>query len=164
MATSSTTPTAAAGLLGTWRAVEYWDRDSVNAPKRYPFGDRPCAYVIYTATGHVSVQLAYGPVPPRLPADSVRNQEPIDPAEALAMLRRHVSYFGTYEIDSTGKRVIHHIEADAGRVITDTHNARPFELRGDTLILGNQRTWQRTLVRETASSGPNLACAPVARR
>ncbi len=147
------------GLVGTWRAVEYWDRGSADVPKGFPYGERPCGYVIYTSTGHVSVQLAAGPVPPRLPADSVRDGVPIDAAEALSMLRHNISYFGAYTVDSARGMVVHHIEAEAGRTITDTHAARPFRLRGDTLILGNALTWRRLLVREMPGSGPNPACA-----
>ena len=151
------------GLVGTWRAVEYWDRDSLSAPKRFPYGLHPCGYVIYTATRHVSVQLAQAPVPSRLPADSVRNGLPVDSAEAFALLLRHISYFGTYSVDSLRGLVVHHIEAEVGRVHTDTHTGRPFRLWGDTLVLGNERTWRRLLVREWPTSAPNLACVSVRR-
>ena len=147
------------GLVGTWRAVEYWDRASADVPKGFPYGERPCGYVIYTSTGHVSVQLAASPVPPRMPADSVRDGVPVNAAESLNMLRHNISYFGTYTVDSARGMVVHHIEAETGRTITDTHAARPFRLRGDTLILGNELTWGRLLVREMSGSGPNSACA-----
>ena len=106
----------------------------------------------------MSVQLAQAPVPPRLPTDSVRDGLPVDSAEAFALLRRHISYFGTYSVDSQRGIVVHHIEAEVGRVYTDTHRERPFRLWGDTLVLGNERTWRRLLVREAPTSAPNPAC------
>jgi hypothetical protein len=39
--------TGTQGLLGTWRLLEYWDRDSIGAPKRDVYGTQPCGYLIY---------------------------------------------------------------------------------------------------------------------
>ena len=150
--------TGTQGLLGTWRLLEYWDRDSIGAPKRDVYGTQPCGYLIYTPTGHVSVQIASGPVPGRLPADSTRDGLPSQPSEAFTMLQHHVSYFGTFTVDSSLGVVVHHVEADAVRRITDTHNPRPFHLEGDSLTLGNRTTWSRTLVREKPGDPPNPAC------
>src|SRR5688500_11940578 len=61
----STIPTGATPpLIGTWRLVEFWDRDSVAAPKRYLYGEKPTGYFVYDPTGHVSIQIQKGPTPP----------------------------------------------------------------------------------------------------
>jgi hypothetical protein len=148
-----------AGIIGTWRLVEYWNRQTPQAPLTHRYGEHPCGYIIYTASGHVAVQIARGPVLGNLPPDSARDRRPTNPLEAAEMLQRYVSYFGTYEIDTARGVVVHHVEADNLRAYTRQDEERPFRLRGDTLVLGDGSTWGRALVREPA--GParrNPAC------
>lgn len=109
--TPSTSIEATEGVVGTWRLVEFWDRASSTAPRVYRFGQTPCGYIIYTTTGHMSAQIASTPLARNLPADSSQDGVPIDGREAAEMLRRHVSYFGTYRVDSTRTVVIHRVVA-----------------------------------------------------
>lgn len=116
--------TRASNLVGTWRFIEFVDFDSAGRAT-YLLGRAPRGYLIYTTTGHVSVHLGPGA---DVPAASWE------------------SYVGTYSLDSGGTAVIHHIEGSSAP-ITANDEARPFVLRGDTLILGDGRTWRRVLVR-----------------
>jgi hypothetical protein len=67
MLTSPSTVAFAAGLaqrlVGTWRIVRFIDTDP-NGKVTYPFGERPRGYIVYDATGHLSVQIM------RMPAQS----------------------------------------------------------------------------------------------
>lgn len=150
----------AGALVGTWRLTEFWDRASSTAPLVYRFGQIPCGYIVYTPTGHMSAQIARTPIPPNLPSDSVPGDgRPLDAHEATEMLRRHVSYFGTYRVDMTRSVVTHRVEGDIHRRFAGRDEERPFRLHGDSLILGNDSTWRRVFVREKGTALPNPACA-----
>ena len=47
-------------LVGTWRLVEHWDRDSGAAVSQM-FGPHPVGYFMHDATGHFSVQIMRTP-------------------------------------------------------------------------------------------------------
>ena len=149
----------AAGIVGTWRLVEYWDRSSASAPVFYRFGNPPCGYIIYPATGHMSAQLVTTPVAPNLPRDSSQDGFPREGSEALAMLRRHISYFGTYRVDSSRHVVVHQVEGDVLRRYAGRNEERLFQLHGDSLVIGNDSTSRRVFVREKGFAEVNPACA-----
>ena len=146
-------------VVGTWRLTEFWDRASSTAPIVYRFGRIPCGYIVYTPTGHMSAQIATTPIARNLPSDSTREGSPVDAREASEMLRRHVSYFGTYRVDMRRGVIIHRVEADMNRRYAGRDEERPFRLRDDSLVLGNDSTWRRVLVRERGTASPNPACA-----
>ena len=112
--TSSANP-----LVGTWRPVSFIDW--VDGKPQYPLGKNPRGYLIYTASGHVSLHLFWPP-------------------------QGYESYVGRYSVDAGHGVVNHQIEAGSTRD-TAGGGARPFRLRGDTLILGDSKTWQRVFVR-----------------
>jgi hypothetical protein len=151
------------GIVGTWRLVEFWDRPAADAPPAFPFGERPCGYIIYTPTGHVSVHLARTPLAGNLPRDSVRGGLPSDPATAVDMLAGAAAYFGTYTVRPERGVVVHQVEGDVLRRYVGREEERPFRLRGDSLVLGDDRTWRRALVRARPGDPPNLACARAGR-
>jgi hypothetical protein len=122
-------PTAAFGqsrrqsaLVGTWRIVEFVDWDSAGRAS-YVLGYRPTGYLIYTPSGHVSVHLA----------DTSANNSV------------YASYVGKYTVQ--GNVVTHHIELDSTLPGSSGSGPRPFQLRRDTLTLGDGRTWRRKFVR-----------------
>ena len=135
---------APAGLVGTWRLVEYWNRDSADQPKRYPFGEQPVGFIVYDAAGNVFIQFAPHPRPARMTREELRKA---GPEELRATLEGYVAYFGTYTVDAARGVVIHHVAADVRREYTGTDQERPFRLSGDELIIGDQTTWLRRLVR-----------------
>lgn len=118
-------------LVGTWRFVEITDIDSTGAPIQY-FGDKPCGFIIYTASGQVSVHIARCPSPD------------VSPPELAATYN---GYFGTYTVNEARGLVTHQVEGGSAPDYIGTPQQRPFKITGDTLLLGDGRTWKRVLVR-----------------
>jgi hypothetical protein len=134
-ASAHATPAAAAirgaprdPLVGTWRFVDVTDWDTDAAPT-HPLGEHPCGYLIYTATGQVSAHLGT--------------------CDGPADERVYGGYFGTYAADTARHLVTHRIEGGNDPADVGTAVARPYRIRGDTLELGDGRTWRRLLVRVT---------------
>lgn len=127
-------------LVGTWKLISAEDKD----PKTgkwvpYTFGNPPSGYFIYDATGHASIQIMTTP--------PVKISSPDSPTadEALAIFNGYIAYYGTYTVDAVNISVQVEGAWDPTQVGTD--QARPYELSGDTLIIGDQTTYKRTLER-----------------
>jgi lipocalin-like protein len=118
-------------LVGTWRFVEITDFDSTGAPIQY-FGDKPCGFIIYTATGQVSVHIARCPTPD------------LSPPELAATYN---GYFGTYTVNEARGLVTHLVEGGSAPDYIGTPQQRPFRITGDTLVLGDGQSYKRVLVR-----------------
>jgi hypothetical protein len=118
-------------LVGTWRFVEITDIDSTGTPIQY-YGEKPCGFIIYTATGQVSVHIAKCPGPD------------LSPPELAATYN---GYFGTYTVNESRGLVTHQVEGGSAPDYIGTTQPRPFKLAGDTLTLGDGRSWRRVLVR-----------------
>src|SRR5262249_26770434 len=80
------------GLVGTWRLVEYWNRDNENQPKRYPLGEQPLGFIVYDRAGNVVVELAKNPQAPKLSREDFQR---LTADELRSMLQDYVAYFGT---------------------------------------------------------------------
>lgn len=141
-------PGADPELVGTWRLVEFWDRDSLSAPKRYLYGEQPTGYFVYDPTGHVSIQIQKGPNPPVVASargeDWFRNASR-DELRVTADAFR--AYFGTYSVDRQRGIVVHQVEGDSRALYTGTTQRRRFRLAGDSLVIGNDTTTRRVLLR-----------------
>ena len=131
-------------LIGTWRLVSYEDRDDPNSEWKYRYGKNPQGYIIYDQTGHVTIQIMRTPPPPKFASG---NDAKPTPEEALAVYSGYSAYFGTYTVDEAKHVVIHHVEGSLRPSYIGTDQERPFELSGDRLIIGAQRTWRRILER-----------------
>jgi hypothetical protein len=108
-------------IVGAWRYVG----TSVDGVPRNR-GAHPTGMIVYTASGHMSVQIA--PDRPRTKAGPEAT-----PDEAKAAIADYVAYFGTYTIDDRGV-ITHHRQAslqpgDAAAVV------RAPEFKGDRMIL-----------------------------
>jgi len=136
-------------LIGTWRIVAFEDRKDKNDPNSewtYPYGKNPKGYIIYDETGHVIIQGMRTPPPPKFASGEGGDSKPT-PQEALAVYEGYIAYFGTYTVDEARHVVIHHVEGSLDPSYVGTDQERPFELSGDRLIIGDQKTWQRILER-----------------
>lgn len=131
-------------LIGTWRLVSYEDRDEPNGEWKYRYGKNPKGYFIYDQTGHVTIQLMRTPPPQKFASG---NDAKPTPEEALAVYGGYSAYFGTYTVDEAKHVVIHHVEGSLRPSYIGTDQERPFELSGDRLIIGDQKTWRRVLER-----------------
>ena len=151
LAAQSPTPASrppSATLIGTWRLVEFWDRDSLAAPFVYPYGPRPTGYFTYDATGHVSIQIMRGPDPFRV--DSSRGESwflKATPEELRRAAQDYRAYFGSYTVDSARGIVLHQVEGDSRGLYTGSRQRRRYRLVGDSLIIGNDSTNRRVLLR-----------------
>lgn len=161
--TPASGPTSGA-LVGTWRLIEFWDRDSLTAPFVYPYGQRPTGYFTYDATGHLSIQIMRGPDPFRV--DALRGESwflKAAPEELRRAVQDYRAYFGTYTVDSAQGIVLHQVEGDSRGLYTGGRQRRRYRLVGDSLIIGNDSTSRRVLLRVPglATVAPATAAQPI---
>lgn len=127
-------------LVGTWKLISAEDVD----PKTgkwipYTFGNPPSGYFIYDATGHASIQIM------TTPPVTIASPDSPTPEEALAIFNGYIAYYGTYSVDDANISV--QVEGAWDPTQVGTNQARPYLLSGDTLIIGDQTTYKRTLER-----------------
>ncbi len=127
-------------IVGTWKLISAEDRQSAADPwVPYTFGNPPSGYFIYDATGHSSVQIM------TTPPQKIATPDSPTPPEALAIFNGYIAYYGPYTIDAKNIGVTVEGGLDPSQV--GTAQVRPYELKGDTLIIGDQVTYKRTLHR-----------------
>jgi hypothetical protein len=126
-------------IIGTWRLVSAEDKDpNTGQWVPYTFGNPPSGYFIYDATGHASVQIMT--TPPRTVAGTPT------PDQALAIFNAYIAYYGSYTVDSANISV--QVEGALDPTQVGSSQVRPYELADDdTLIIGDQVTYKRTLKR-----------------
>jgi hypothetical protein len=130
-------------LVGTWRLMSAEDRSSPSDPwVNGTFGIPPSGYFIYDATGHASIQIMT--TPPVKLADPASPNSPT-PAEALEIFNGYIAYYGTYTLDD--KNIYHQVEGAWDPRQVGSVQTRPYELKGDQLIIGDQITYIRVLQR-----------------
>jgi hypothetical protein len=126
-------------IIGTWRLISAEDRASASDPwVPGTFGIPPSGYFIYDATGHASIQIMTTP-PQKISSD------PPPANEALAIYNNYIAYYGTYTIDPVNLTV--QVEGAWEPTQVGTAQPRPYQLKGDTLIIGDRVTYKRTLKR-----------------
>lgn len=130
-------------LIGTWRLIEFADLDSATSQWTYPYGKNPKGYFTYTKSGIVNLNIS-AETPLKISEDSAKNYN-------INLLNwvNHVSlgYFGTYTVDFNKSIVTHHVKGGSLPWYIDTDQPRQFVLKGDTLIIGDSKTWKRVLVK-----------------
>lgn len=118
------------GIVGVWKLVRYEDQPP-EGPKQFPLGERPVGQLIYTADGHMSIQLMKVPHPKVASGDDTK----VTPEEKQALFDSYVAYFGTYRVDEARHVVTHIVEADYADVFIGNSEERPYVLEGDVLRL-----------------------------
>ena len=120
-------------LIGTWRVVRWEDRDSDEEAWTSSLPPHCEGYAVYTEAGHWAVQL-YAP--------------PGESGEAF-----HFGYFGfgeAHDVEREGGvvRGVLRIES-RGSNTPDAmaYNDRPFVVDGDSLLVGDGKTWVRAAER-----------------
>lgn len=129
-----------AALVGTWKLVSAEDVD----PKTgqwvpYTFGNPPCGYFMYDAAGNGAVQIM------TTPATAIGCPDTPTPAEALEIFDGYIAYFGTYTTDESN--IYEQVAGALDPTQVGSVQKRPFEVDGDTLIIGDRGTYKRTLTR-----------------
>lgn len=129
-------------VVGTWKLISAEDKDP-HSGKWIPhtFGNPPSGYFVYDATGRASIQIM------TTPPQKVSKPDSPTPDEALAIFDGYIAYYGTYAVDPDTITVYVEGAWDPSQV--GTAQPRPYELHGDTLIIGDQTTYRRTLKRMT---------------
>ncbi len=153
LAAGAADPRAPAGLVGTWRLVSFEDFENGQLIHRY--GAKPLGLFVYTADGHVAIQIANPANPvcvaPGKKGGPTRTDDPRVPAcspeQLQALLNGYIAYWGTYTVDAAAGVVIHHVKSDISNGYAGTDQRRPFRLEGDRLVIGDGKTWTRVLER-----------------
>ena len=97
-----------------------------------PHGDSPRGRIYYDLAGRMGAMLD-------APGRKVLPQSP-SAEDYREMLRGMVAYYGTYSVDESTKRVIHHIEAGSNPAWIGTDFVRWFEFNGNRLTLRTVET------------------------
>jgi len=130
-------------LIGTWRLIEFSDLDSATSKWTYRYGKNPKGYFTYTKSGIVNLNIS-AETPLKISEDSAKNYN-------INLLNwvNHIAlgYFGTYTVDFNKSVVTHHVKGGSLPWYIDTDQPRQFVLKGDTLIIGDSKTWKRVLVK-----------------
>jgi hypothetical protein len=127
-------------VVGTWKLISAEDRASASDPWiPYTFGNPPSGYFVYDATGHASIQIM------TTPPQKIATPDSPTPAEALAIFNGYIAYYGTYTVDA--KNITVQVEGAWDPSQVGSSQARPYEVKGDKLIIGDQVTYKRTLKR-----------------
>ena len=130
-------------IVGTWRLVDFADLDSISQTWKYRYGKNPRGFFTYTKSGVLNLNIS-SEIPPKISEDSARHHSMnlFDFVENISL-----GYFGTYTVDKKNATVIHHVKGGSILWYIDTDQPRKFQLKGDTLTIGDNKTWRRVLVR-----------------
>lgn len=120
--------TPANPLVGAWR-LESYALKSEEGTVRYPLGERPLGFLLYEASGVMSVTLTR-PDRPRFVSDDLFLSTPEERAEAFDT---YFAYSGTYSVQAD--RVTHHIEVCTFPNWNGRDQVRFFSLTAGTLTL-----------------------------
>jgi uncharacterized protein (TIGR02246 family) len=145
--------TAPKGIVGTWRLVSFEDVEDGKIIR--PFGEKPVGLFVYTADGHVIIQIA-NPANPACYAPGKKSGRgkmddralfACSPEQMQALLNNSVAYWGTYTVDLAAGVVTHNVLSDLSNGYAGTVQPRPFRLNGNRLVIGDGKTWTRVLER-----------------
>lgn len=150
---AATPKNGADALVGTWRLIAFEDVEDGKILR--PFGEKPLGLFIYTADGHISIQIANPANPSCFAPGKLSGRGKMDnrvaaactPAQMQALLDGTVAYWGTYTVDMAAGIVTHNVLSDVSNGYAGTAQPRPFQLKGDRLEIGDGKTWRRVLER-----------------
>ena len=128
--------------MGTWRLIDFADLDSAGN-WLYPLGKNPRGFVTYTQTNIFNINMS-SEIPPAITQEESKNEN-ILLDEFL--WKYSFGYFGTYRVDFNTSVVTHEVKGGTIPWFIGTDQPRPFVLKGDTLIIGDNKTWRRVLVK-----------------
>ncbi len=115
-------------FVGAWRLISIEDPSpTASKPDQNPTG-----YIMYDATGHMSVQIVRQQDRPRFASGKL---EQGTPEEIKAAFVGYGAYYGTYEVKEDQKLVIHHLEGALFPNEIGADNIRYYEFMGDRVRL-----------------------------
>ncbi len=117
-------------FIGTWTLVSSEFRCS-DGTIVYPYGDDALWLLIYTATGHMAVQLLRADRPVFAVGDPYRGT----PEEIKAAFEGYIAYFGSYDVNDAEGSVTHHVHGASFTNWIGGDQQRFFEFAGNQLML-----------------------------
>jgi hypothetical protein len=140
---AQTTP-AQSPVIGTWLLESIVDT-LPNGTVSYWMGRRPSGAIVYSPSGHVSVQFMRDPRPV-LPTreDSVvdaqrlaggRPLESLSPDQLRDVLAGYYAYFGRYQVSAAKDSVVHVVETSLRPDEVGTTYRRAIRIEGDHLFI-----------------------------
>lgn len=133
---------SAIGLVGTWRLIEFSNLDPASNTWIHPYGKNPKGYFTYTSNGIVNLNIS-NENPLKLSRDSLNSTKFV----YSDFMKNSVGYFGEYEVSLGDSVITHKVKGGSIPFYIGTNEPRPFILKNDTLIIGDNKTWRRVLVR-----------------
>jgi len=112
-------------LVGTWTIERFVDTPEGGVPV-YPFGERPRGLFIFTADGHVSINLM---------REMRAAAADADPDPDVCTPDWYCSYFGTYTYDPSGPTWTTRVTGANIANYLGSEQTRRFAIDGDTLII-----------------------------
>ncbi|HEY0960857.1 MAG TPA: lipocalin-like domain-containing protein [Pseudomonadales bacterium] len=119
-----------AAFYGAWRLEANVFRDEQGV-ETWPFGEDCRGLLMYDPSGMMSVQMIRADRP-RFPSEDITG---LDESLLRAAFEGLNTYFGRFEVDVAGQRVIHHVEAASLPNRAGSRQERQYELDGDRLVL-----------------------------
>jgi hypothetical protein len=116
-------------LVGNWRLVSY-ETIEPGGRRGRPFGDA-VGRLEYDAHGHMAGQVMR-PKRARVERGDGAAQQ------VRAAYIGYIAYFGTYEVASDGKRVVHHVEGALNPSWVGGQQVRALRFDGDRLVLSTE--------------------------
>ena len=132
-------PSTQTPLVGTWRLAEHWNKDSTGA-LTHAYGERPIGYFVHDVTGHFSVQIMQTPPLRAWPAIT-------DSTGLRRLIEGYYAAFGTFTVDAGRLESVYHVEGSTIPTIIGTDVSLPYRVSGDSLIIGDSKTWRRVWLR-----------------
>lgn len=130
-------------LVGTWKLIEFSDLDTITGKWKYDYGKHPRGYFTYTKAGIVNLNISADTTLP-ISEDSARNRN----VNLLKWLYNYsFGYFGTYSVNINKSIITHHVTGGSLPWFVDTDQQRPFILKGDTLIISDNKTYRHVLIK-----------------
>jgi hypothetical protein len=125
---------ASSRFIGVWSLEAIHDGLPDGRPEDHPdFGPNVSGLLVYTASGHVSVQFM------RSGRATWRNQDEPTVAERAEAARGYGAYAGRYEVDEAAGFVLHHVETALIPNRVGITLTRFFSFEGDRLTLSPPR-------------------------
>lgn len=130
-------------LAGTWRLIEFTDFDTLSGQWGFRYGKNPRGYFTYSPGGVLSINISSdNPLKISEEEGKKYNVNVYDYYN-----NNSFGYFGTYTVEHEKGRVIHHVKGGTIPWYTDTDQPRQFQLKGDTLVIGDNIKTRRVMVR-----------------
>ncbi|SEP29692.1 Lipocalin-like domain-containing protein [Rhizobium tibeticum] len=115
-------------LEGAWRLLA-WLRTTSKGDVSYPLGEDASGLLVYTSSAKMMVQMAAAHRLPLATSDPLGGSA----EEQATAYSTSLAYFGSYKVAEGN--VIHIIDRSSFPNWSETEQVRPYELRGDELIL-----------------------------